>query len=302
MTAPAPMLPVQQAIYTTLTGNTALMDTVSGVFDYVPETVAYPFVVIGEAIETPDNAHDRFGRETVVTLHVWSQYRGFSQVLAIAAKVTALLDHRPLTITGLDHIATRFEFSQTLTDPEPPGDIRHVVLRYRVVTEQPILGEAMPAYVFSVGNLAGVVAANTFLTLTNPAGSGRNIALSGVFISAMANAASATTVSMRGFRATGVSGGTLQPSSDIGKFATADPDPFAEVRINNPAATLGAPLFNSPPPTSAAAYSSGFVHQVPIPPGLGEFILTPGEGLALRTAQGDTAQRWNISVVWAEKL
>ena len=34
-------------------------------------------------------------------------------------------------------MATRFEFSQTLTDPEPPGDIRHVVLRYRVVTEQP---------------------------------------------------------------------------------------------------------------------------------------------------------------------
>lgn len=137
MTAPAPMLPVQQAIYTQLTGNTALMDLISGVFDYTPEDIPYPYVVIGEATDVPDNSHDRFGRETVVTLHVWSQYRGHSQGLAIAAKVTGLLDHQPLTITGLDHIATRFEFSQTLTDPEPPGDIRHVVLRYRVVTEQP---------------------------------------------------------------------------------------------------------------------------------------------------------------------
>ena len=136
MTAPAPMLPVQLAIYTRLTGDSALMDLISDVFDYVPETAAYPFIVIGEAIETPDNRLGGFGRQTVVTLHVWTQHRGHSKGLAIAAKVTALLDHQPLTITGLDHIVTRFEFSQTLTDPEPPGDIRHVVLRYRVVTEQ----------------------------------------------------------------------------------------------------------------------------------------------------------------------
>jgi hypothetical protein len=132
------MLPVQQAIHDRLTGNAALMATISGVFDYVPEDVAYPYVVIGEATETPDNSHDRFGRQTVITLHVWSQYRGHAQGLAIAAKVTALLDHQPLTITGLHHVVTRFEFSQTLTDPEPPGDIRHVVLRYMVVTEQTV--------------------------------------------------------------------------------------------------------------------------------------------------------------------
>ncbi|WP_259471963.1 DUF3168 domain-containing protein [Streptomyces shenzhenensis] len=136
MTAPAPMLPVQSAIYARLKGDTALMGMISGVYDYVPEDVAYPFVVIGEATEVPDNRHGGFGRETVVTLHVWSRYQGYAQALRIGARVTALLDHQPLTIEGLDHIVTRFEFSQTLTDPEPPGDIRHLVLRYRVVTEQ----------------------------------------------------------------------------------------------------------------------------------------------------------------------
>lgn len=136
-TAPAPMMPVQDAIRERLTGNADLMDDLTGgVFDYVPEEDVYPFVVIGEATETPDNRHGGFGRQTVVTLHVWSQYRGYAQGLAIAAKVTALLDHQPLTIVGLSHIATRFEYSQTLTDPEPPGNIRHVVLQYRIVTEQ----------------------------------------------------------------------------------------------------------------------------------------------------------------------
>ncbi|MFK4797787.1 DUF3168 domain-containing protein [Streptomyces sp. MPA0124] len=137
MTAPAPMLPAQTAVYARLTGDATLAGMVSGVYDYVPEDVAYPFVVIGEATEVPDNRHGGFGRETVITLHVWSRYQGYRQALRIGAQVTALLDHQPLTLPGLVWIATRFEFSQTLTDPEPPGDIRHLVLRYRVVTEQP---------------------------------------------------------------------------------------------------------------------------------------------------------------------
>ncbi|WP_030744450.1 DUF3168 domain-containing protein [Streptomyces sp. NRRL F-5135] len=130
------MLPVQRAVYGKLTGDAPLMAAISGVYDYTPEDIPYPFVVIGEAIETPDNRHGGFGRQTVITLHVWSRYRGYAQALAIGARITALLDHQPLTIAGQAHIVTRFEFSQTLTDPEPPGDIRHLVLRYRVLTEQ----------------------------------------------------------------------------------------------------------------------------------------------------------------------
>ncbi|PSK47976.1 hypothetical protein B0E38_06453 [Streptomyces sp. 111WW2] len=137
MTAPAPMLPVQTAVYARLKDDATLTGMISGIYDYVPEDVAYPFVVIGEALETPDNRHGGFGRQTVVTLHVWSRYQGYSQALRIGARVTELLDHQPLALPGLNWIATRFEFSQTLTDSEPPGDIRHLVLRYRIVTEQP---------------------------------------------------------------------------------------------------------------------------------------------------------------------
>ncbi|WP_228995326.1 DUF3168 domain-containing protein [Streptomyces sp. DH8] len=135
--APTPMLPVQGALVSLLRGDTALKALAPSVYDYLPEDVPYPFIVVGEATETADNSHDRFGRQTVVTLHVWSQYRGYAQVLRIGARINALLDHQPLAVPGLDHIVTRYEFSQTLTDPEPPGDIRHLVLRYRIITEQP---------------------------------------------------------------------------------------------------------------------------------------------------------------------
>ena len=135
MTSPSPLLPVQQALYSRLTGDSALMDLITGVYDYVPETAVYPYLVLGEAIETPDNRHGGFGRQTVATLHVWTRHRGHSRGLTIGAQVTALLDHQPLTITGLHHVSTLFEFSQPLVDPEPPGDIRHLVLRYRITTE-----------------------------------------------------------------------------------------------------------------------------------------------------------------------
>lgn len=132
-----PLLPIQGALVQALRGDAELTGLISGVYDYLPEEAGYPFVVVGEAIATPDNAHDRYGQETAVTVHVWSQYRGHSQGLRIAARITAVLDHQPLAIAGHDHVATRWESTQTLTDPEPPGDIRHVVLRYRIVTEQP---------------------------------------------------------------------------------------------------------------------------------------------------------------------
>jgi hypothetical protein len=130
------MLTIQGAYVALFRGDTALQAMTQAVYDYLPEDVPYPFIVVGEATEVPDNAHDRFGWETVPTVHVWDKYRGYARVLRIGARITELLDHQPLTLPGYHHVVTRHEYAQPLTDPEPPGDIRHLVLRQRVVTEQ----------------------------------------------------------------------------------------------------------------------------------------------------------------------
>lgn len=136
MSAPTALGPVQMAVYGRLTGDEELMALITGVYDHVPETVAFDYVTIGEATEIPDNRHGGFGRETVAALHVWTRHRGHGPGLRIAARVTTLLDHQALTVEGLHHVSTRFEFSQTLIDPEPPGDIRHISMRFRITTEQ----------------------------------------------------------------------------------------------------------------------------------------------------------------------
>ncbi len=129
------LLPVQDAVLAALTADATLMAQIRGVFNWVEEGQSYPYIVIGEAIETADNTHDSHGSNIVITLHVWSKYRGYAQALAIAARVRALLEHRPLTVVGHRHVATYYVSQQTITDPEPPGDIRHVPISFRVLTE-----------------------------------------------------------------------------------------------------------------------------------------------------------------------
>lgn len=134
MTARSPLLPVQVAVYEKLSGD-ATLTALAGVYDYVPEDAGFPYVEIGETTQTPDNYLSRHGRQQVLTLHVWSKHRGYSEALQVENRLTELLDHQPLTVDGFDHVYTHFEFGQTLRDPDP--EIRHVVFRIRIATEQP---------------------------------------------------------------------------------------------------------------------------------------------------------------------
>lgn len=156
-------------------------------------------------------------------------------------------------------------------------------------------------YVFSLPQIPGVVAARNHLSLENPVGSGRVIVVAGVFISSVIVAdVVATADPMRGWLATGLSGGTTEPTSSIGKLRSTNPTPIGVIRSGGPAATLGASWFNSPPLLGAAKQSSPFVHQIPATVAGGSLTLLPGEGTVLRTESGDVDQRWNLSIAWSE--
>lgn len=130
------LLPVQAGIYSVLTGDaqlTALVG-VDGVLDDVPEPKPYPYVVIGEAVETPDNVHGAFGSRVAATLHVWSEHRGYSEALDIAGHLMRLLDHQDVPIPDRGLIACRHEQTITMRDPDP--DVRHVVVRFSFDTFQ----------------------------------------------------------------------------------------------------------------------------------------------------------------------
>ena len=156
-------------------------------------------------------------------------------------------------------------------------------------------------YVYSRAQTVGVVAANNFLSLENPVGSGKVIVVAGVFISSVIVGDIAATVDpMRGWLATTIAAGTVEAASTIGKVRSTMPTPVGVIRINNPTAVLGASWFNSPPVLGVAKQASPFVHQIPAAVAGGPITLLPGEGTVIRTESGDTDQRWNVSIAWSE--
>ena len=156
-------------------------------------------------------------------------------------------------------------------------------------------------YVYSQAQIAGTVAARNHLSLFNPLGSGRVIVVAGVFISSTIVADVVATASpMRGWRATAISGGVLEPASAICKVLTVMPTPVGEIRGSNPTATLGASWFNSPPLIGASKGAAPFVHQIPAAVAGGALTLVPGEGTVIRAESGDVDQHWNLSIAWSE--
>lgn len=207
---------------------------------------------------------------------------GYSQVVKVVNEPTD-----PLNVTG--SIST-----------SPSGTQNVAIVSPLPITTTSVKDPSIDGvYVFSADEIPGVAAATNYLSIANPVGSGKLVFFVGAFISSSTAGGSTTTSPMRGFRATAISGGTLRPDSDSAKFITADPDPVAEIRTGNPAATLDGALFNSPPPLSGTQGGTP-VHTVPVPGGTGPFILTEGEGIVFRQAVGDTDIRWNLSIVWAE--
>jgi hypothetical protein len=156
-------------------------------------------------------------------------------------------------------------------------------------------------YVYSVGGVPGVVAANNFLSLFNPVGSGRTVALGAAYISSFALGAALTPAPMNGFRITTATGGTLQSNTTaVTEFQTAMPTSVCEVRTGNPTVTLGPQIFNASPVVSPAAGGSTLQTIAAAPAVFPPFTLVPGEGVVLRTTSGLVATLWNISLVWAE--
>jgi len=123
---------LQERIYSTLSGDSTLTSTLgAAVYDDVPENSAYPFVSLGEATASDYSTYDLSGSQTTMTIHIWSQYKGAKEVKNIMDRVHTLLHDKTLTVTGFNLINLRFEFIDTLQDPD--GITRHGVMRFRAV-------------------------------------------------------------------------------------------------------------------------------------------------------------------------
>lgn len=157
----------------------------------------------------------------------------------------------------------------------------------------------LPTFLYSLAGVAGSAAAYNFVSLFNPANSGKALIPSGVFVSSTSASSSSVAAPLRGYRISAASGGTLQATSSLVCMAGHLDGTFsvAEVRIDNPTCTIGSPIFSSP---ALQANNQVLIHDVELPTGTPPFTLNPGQGVVLRTISGTANITWNMTLVWSE--
>jgi hypothetical protein len=123
---------LQSSIYTALNVSAITSTLACGVYDEVVEGNSYPFITLGEETAIDYSTNNLVGAETTINIHIWSRYKGSKQTKQIMDKVHDLLHDVSLTVSGVNLINLRFEYSDIMRDPD--GITRHGVMRFRAIT------------------------------------------------------------------------------------------------------------------------------------------------------------------------
>lgn len=106
---------LQQAVVAALSDDTALTGMLGGarIFDHVPRRVTPPYVAIAGSTVIDWSAGADRGAEVVLTLQVWSDLAGRSEVERIMGRVHELLDDREPALAGHRIVSLRHERTET---------------------------------------------------------------------------------------------------------------------------------------------------------------------------------------------
>lgn len=101
------------------------------IYDNVPQGAEPPYIVLGEAINAMDDTDGYNGFNILYPIHVWSEYRGKAETLAIQSLIYKALHRGKFSLSGYTCIAVTQESSQVLNDPD--GITRHGVQQFRIL-------------------------------------------------------------------------------------------------------------------------------------------------------------------------
>lgn len=114
-----------------LTGNTALMAAIEGVYDDVPDEAKGPYLVYGDLVEREGRLMDCSEREVHMTLHVFSSYDGRKETFEVADLVKSAIGDR-MTVSEVE-VGMLIEEFQVLREE---GGWWHGILSYRTYLDE----------------------------------------------------------------------------------------------------------------------------------------------------------------------
>jgi hypothetical protein len=127
---------VQEAMLGALSASAdvqALLGSPVRVYDHVPDDAVFPYVAFGPANVTPyDNLTD-VGFEQVITLNIWSRYRGGKETRDIFQSIYDTLHRASLTIDGQTFVSCDFHSADFSLDSD--GLTYFCAARFSLVTQ-----------------------------------------------------------------------------------------------------------------------------------------------------------------------
>jgi len=126
---------LQQAIYASLTSDSALLALLGGarVYDEVPRPAVFPYVTFAGGSERDWSTGEAAGAEHAIVLHVWSRGAGRKEALAVMEALRTSLHEAALMLAGHRLVNLRYQSSEMRRDGD--GVTFHGIVRLRAVTE-----------------------------------------------------------------------------------------------------------------------------------------------------------------------
>jgi hypothetical protein len=122
----------QVSLYNALSGNSTFMNLIgSRLYDEPEANSTYPYVVIGDTIEIPDNRLLRNGFEVMMTFHIYTKPEGlgFYQAKKILEQMNSILNVKKLSMTSYTMVICQLD--NVLTERD--DDKRIISARYKVI-------------------------------------------------------------------------------------------------------------------------------------------------------------------------
>lgn len=106
------------------------------IYNYVPRDASFPYISLGPMIGARSgsfSARDYPAEENVITIHVWSDYKGDKEAAEMIDNIVQAMTSSPLSFDSYTELICLFDYADIMIDDtEPAKPIRHGVVRFRI--------------------------------------------------------------------------------------------------------------------------------------------------------------------------
>lgn len=114
------ILEIQKQVFSKLSTDAGLSAVLTGVFDFIPQNQAFPFVRIGDQDISAFNTQSDNGFQSMMNIHVWHRPEkiGRAEILQIQSMIYELLHRTDFTLTNASVLSMMFDFSNIIVEPD----------------------------------------------------------------------------------------------------------------------------------------------------------------------------------------